>query len=145
MTEPEKKVFPLTFTVTEEIDANDLMNLLVNAFDSGATNYWAGRAEVVLPDDFDVHKIPWLKNPGEWATVQKTYIAPFVEGGKVILFDNEEEGTEYILDLKAIARGVEVMSTKYKRHWHDFRNENDDAETADVFVQCCVLGDIVFG
>lgn len=143
MTEPEKKSF--TITITDEIDANDLMNLVVNAFDSGATNYWAGSAEVILPDDFDIHKIPWLKNPDEWASVQKTYIAPFVEGGKVVLFDNEDEDEKYTLDLKAIERGVRVMSSEYREHWKNFREENDDAETADVFIQCCVLGEIVFG
>jgi len=143
MTEPEKKSF--TFTVTDEVDANDLMSLLINAFDGGATNYWAGRADVEYPPDFDVEKIPWLRDPDQWKEVRKLYIAPFVEGGKVTLYDNEDEDEEYVLDLEAIKRGVEVMSTKYKRHWNDFRIQNDDAITADVFIQCCVMGKVVFG
>lgn len=141
MNEPKMKIFARV----ENVDANSLIDLLVNAFDTGITNYWAATAEVVLPDDFDIYKVAWLKNPEHWAKCRKVYIAPFVEGGKVTLFDNEEEGVEYVLDLEAIKRGVEVMSSKYERHWCNFRSGNDDAETADVFVQCCVLGEIVFG
>lgn len=142
MNEPETNKF--AFTVTGEVDANDLMNLVVNAFDSGVTNYWANSAVVVLPEGFDVTKIPWLKDPEEWESCSKSYIAPFVEGGKVVLLDNEEEDKKYVLDLAAIRRGVEIMSSKYRRHWADFREENDDADTADVFIQCCVMGEVVF-
>ena len=141
MSEPEKR----TFTVTEEVDANDIVNLLVTAFDSGATNYWAGHADVVLPEDFDIYKIPWLKDPDEWAKVNKVYVAPLVKGGKVVLHDNEVEGKTYTLDLEAIQRGIEVMSKQFRRHWKDFQLQNDDADTGDVFVQCCVLGDVIFG
>ena len=24
-------------------------------------------------------------------------------------------------------------------------NENDDADTADVFLQCCIVGDVIYG
>jgi len=37
------------------------------------------------------------------------------------------------------------MGEKYDWHLKNFIEENDDAETADVFLQCCVLGDIVYG
>jgi hypothetical protein len=37
------------------------------------------------------------------------------------------------------------MSEKFPEHWADFINENDDAITGDIFVQCCVFGDTVYG
>lgn len=134
-----------SFQVLENVDPNDIVNLLCTAFDGPCVTYWANSADVILPEGFDVHKIPWLKDPDEWAKVRKCYIAPLVEGGAVILHDNEEEGKTYRLDLPAIVRGIEIMSTRFKQHWADFRNENDDAITGDVFVQCCVMGDVVFG
>jgi len=37
------------------------------------------------------------------------------------------------------------MASEAPRHFADFIAENDDAETADVFLQCCLFGRIVFG
>jgi len=37
------------------------------------------------------------------------------------------------------------MAEKYPRHFHNFLEENDDAETGDVFIQCCLFGEIVYG
>lgn len=46
---------------------------------------------------------------------------------------------------ESIEKGLQVMADKYPRHFNDIITENDDAETADVFVQCAVLGEVVFG
>jgi hypothetical protein len=37
------------------------------------------------------------------------------------------------------------MAEKYPHHFADFIEGAEDAETSDVFVQCAVLGGIVFG
>jgi hypothetical protein len=34
---------------------------------------------------------------------------------------------------------------KYKNHFQNAVNGNDDAETGDVFLQLTVLGDVIFG
>lgn len=138
----------LTIEVVDDVDANDIINLLVNAFDSGATGYWAARAEVELPEDFDIYSLKWLKDPDSWAQVRKVYIAPFVDGGRVVLFghgDDGEDGERFILDFKAIEQGVQVMARDYPNRWADFRCQNDDSETGDIFVQCCVFGEVIYG
>lgn len=157
----------LSFEVVDDVDANDIVNLLVNAFDSGMINYWAARASVELPEDFDIYRLKWLKNPESWANVRKVYVAPFVDGGRVILFGHGEEfdgdvddldvdvdececesdegGERFILDFKAIERGIRVMASDYPRHWADFRSQNDDAQTGDVFIQCCLFGEVIYG
>ena len=42
-------------------------------------------------------------------------------------------------------KGSQIMANKYTWHFDNFINDNADAETGDVFLQCSVLGDIVFG
>jgi hypothetical protein len=37
------------------------------------------------------------------------------------------------------------MAREAPQHFADFLNENDDADTGDVFVQCCLLGEIRYG
>jgi hypothetical protein len=48
------------------------------------------------------------------------------------------------LDMAAIKNGLKVMAEKYPHHWQDFVSENDDAITGDVFLQCCLFGEIVY-
>jgi hypothetical protein len=49
------------------------------------------------------------------------------------------------LDLKAIKRGALVMAKKYPREWFNLVNDNFDATTGDVFLQCCVFGETLYG
>lgn len=57
-----------------------------------------------------------------------------IEGAKVFrLSDN------------SIQKGLKMMANKYPRHFGDFMDDNDDAITADVFLQCCLLEDLVYG
>ena len=42
-------------------------------------------------------------------------------------------------------KGLDLMAGEHQRHWQDFINENDDADTADVFMQLCLFGEIVYG
>jgi hypothetical protein len=37
------------------------------------------------------------------------------------------------------------MAQAYTRHFADFINQNDDAITGDVFLQCCLLGEVLYG
>ena len=93
MSNNEKLTFnteKFTFKIPAEVDANDIVDLLCTAFDGDMVSAWSPRAETVLPEGFDIYKIPWLKDPSSWAETRKCYIAPLVEGGSVILCDFED-------------------------------------------------------
>jgi hypothetical protein len=36
------------------------------------------------------------------------------------------------------------LATKYPRHFADLVNENTDAITADVLLQCCLFGELIY-
>lgn len=57
----------------------------------------------------------------------------------------KEEYGPFLLNLKAVERGLGVMFQKYPHHYADFQKDNADAVTGDVFLQCCLLGDVVYG
>jgi hypothetical protein len=52
---------------------------------------------------------------------------------------------QYSLTDSALKKGLEVMAEKYPKHFGNFLSENDDAETSDVFIQCCCFGELIFG
>jgi hypothetical protein len=113
----------------------------------GGSNYWYTIVEFVQPNKFlnfsDVHQHDERKlNP----EIYRHLDYPTNPGGALVIKDKEDEdGKLYRLDLNACARGLQVMQEKYPRHFGAFLSEDDDAETGDVFLQCCLLGDVVYG
>ncbi len=50
----------------------------------------------------------------------------------------------YLLNRKSIIRGIKVLAEKYPRHFSDIMSDNHDITTAYVFLQCCLLGEVVY-
>lgn len=59
--------------------------------------------------------------------------------------DNRKPVETYTLDYMAIQKGLEIMAEKYPSHWADFVGGNDDADTGDVFLQCALFGEVIYG
>lgn len=128
MKKPEGGISIITnVTVTPE----QVTNLLTGALDGGST-YWARK---VTKERF---------NGAEWASE-----APMAGGSFVLLHDepdmNDDTLCETRIDREACEVGLQVMATDYPRHFADLLNENDDACTADVFLQCICFGEVVYG
>ena len=130
------------FKATIEIPDNRIADLLYCGM-AGGIGYWACIIDYVKPKKVWQHE--------GWKDVSRYIHYPMSEGGAVILRDAEENPDDdtadtWRLDREALRQGIQLMSThpKYKHHFANFINENEDAETGDVFIQLCVLGDVVF-
>lgn len=113
----------------------------------GGIGYWAKVQRYVPPPEGAELNVGL---EGDDVFCERTYKHihyPMCEaGGAVVLRDKEaDDGKDLVLDYPAIERGLQVMAEKYPRHFADFVQENGDATTGDVFVQCALLGDIVYG
>jgi hypothetical protein len=69
---------------------------------------------------------------------------PLNEGGSLGIVSTEPASDVFRLDLNSIGRGLDDLATKYPRHFADLVNENSDAVTADVLLQCCLFGELVY-
>jgi hypothetical protein len=118
-------------TVKTQIGEERIKDLLCGAFEGGS-NYW--------------YQIQGYVNP-ERKLVSHEYIdLPFIEGCGVMIGDIEDqEIAPMLLNKEAIEKGLQVMADKYNWHFLDFFKGNDDATTSDVFLQCCLFGEIVYG
>jgi hypothetical protein len=71
---------------------------------------------------------------------------PFIEGAAVLLRDKYGDSDKvYRLDRAALQRGLDVMAKESPYQTSEFLNENEDVITGTVFVQCALLGEIVYG
>jgi len=71
---------------------------------------------------------------------------PINEGGALIISDQlDGENKNMCLDRGGLLRGLEVLSTKYRQHLASLLSGDFDAETGDVFLQCCLFEEILYG
>jgi len=113
-----------------EIEDQRIKDLLCSAFEGGS-NYW--------------YQIESYINPNN-VTVEFRYIdLPFIEGCGIMIADSEGDMETKLLNREAMEKGLKIMSEICPLHFKNFMTENDDAETGDVFLQCCLYGYIIFG
>jgi len=133
------------FKIKTEVEVTEEMvkDLLTVGFEGGV-GYWCQIAGYRYPHGI----MP--------AGVEFPHIElPLLDGGGVVCQDAEHDDafTTTVLDFDRIRYGLNLlMSGKDKfdkplhpRHRANFLNDNTDAETGDVFIQLCLLGEIVFG
>jgi hypothetical protein len=133
MTKQEGKGFSITINL--KVPIQNVQNQLCAAFEGGS-NYWVEIGKMKKPVAF-LHKFD----------AKKTYPHidyPINPGGKLFLLEVEEK-KEHVLSMVEITKGVQIMAEKYPKHFSDMITDNDDATTGDVFLQCCLFGEIKYG
>lgn len=115
--------FSVNVKIDFQITRDRIDTLMVSAFEGGS-NYWIEKAFAVNPSEDFWDEAAY--NSGIWVV-------------------RSEDQTHSCLTPSMIQRGFQVMSEKYSRHMGDFLSNNDDATTADVWLQCCLFGDVVYG
>ena len=101
-----------------KIPTDRISDLLINAI-NGGINYWCSECS----SNEDVSK---LKSEPD-------------------TFTEDEEGKVHTLTYEKMIAGLRLMAEKYPGHFGDFMSHNDDASTADVFIQLCLFKDVVYG
>ncbi len=135
-----------------ELDLDRIRDLLCCAFEGGS-NDWYYICDYQAPPA-DKLRLDWqLISELEKRVGQKPQCFPHLdypvsEGGALVITSLEGDeirgATRWRLDLETIQRGMKVFREKYPRHYDNWIAENDDAETGDVFLQCCLFGEVVY-
>ena len=158
-----KMVIPIT--IEHVIEHKRLSDLLVGAFEGGSNGwYWIERfieprsmPRWVQNDKLGLPRHAWypLTRDGGLLVSGRTAQAEETDGPMFLsrrdpaykqwLHDHVRPTKGKLLNLRAVTRGVQIMAQKYPHHFKAFVDEDDDATTADVFLQCAVLGDVIYG
>ena len=120
---------------TIKIQNKKIKDLITTAFEGGS-NYWA-----------------CYKFPDGW---KEKYISAeeiVFNGGNIEVFDVETDKLLGVLNQVSIRYGLQLMANCQdakgrdipERHFGNLLSDNEDVETADVFIQLCVMTEIVFG
>jgi hypothetical protein len=112
-----------------EVTEERIKDLLTGALEGGS-NYWYELHSKVNPNNVKMNDI---------------YDYPFTEGCGLMIGDSEGDEEPKLLNMAAMENGLRIMAEKYAWHLNDFIAENDDATTSDVFLQCSLYGDVIYG
>ena len=145
----EKDNQTVKVTVPIEIPAQNIIDLFITAKEGGI-NYWAESMDFFRTDVFDtktqgrksVDDLLMRRADGHigQGTIRIITDMDRKRGQRYIDFDLERSG-----GLDDIQKAFGIMADKYPKHFADFMADDIDATTADVFVQLCCFGEVVFG
>lgn len=112
-------------------------DLLVTALEGGS-NYWY---------TLDAPAIVKVKKYGEGTTPISTRMWLAIKAGETIKINDTEDEEEVLgeINLKSIQEGEKLMKQDYPDDYEDALTDLFDANTADVWFQLAVLGDVDFG
>lgn len=85
-----------------------------------------------------------------WARLEHSY-GTLTLGGKRVYSawsDNEryeQDGLRlFTLDSASLQRGARIFAKEAPRHFALWLEESEDADSGDIFLQCCLFGKVVF-
>lgn len=130
-----------TVTLSTKIEKTRIADLLCSALEGGS-NYWYMIEKFIKPAKVERQMF------GDQTFRHIDY--PLSEGGAIMVSDErgcgaEKDKTTTRVDLPRLLEGLRIMQEKYPHHYANWLAENDDAETGDVFLQCCVFGETIYG
>ena len=116
-----------TINMPVQITTESIKDLLCSAIEGGS-NYWIE----TLTRSKDITK----------AQAEYRQDVPFA-GGHLVLLD--DQGIKHTINIDSIKKGLKAFQEKYPRNFKDFVEDNADAETGDIFLQCCTYGEAIYG
>lgn len=141
----------MSVKIETEISDKQISGILCTAFEGGA-NYWYTGLDYELPEGVSIDEF------GEGGSRQTKgdywhwcQLIPLVdeEGFALTLRDKLDEDDKndspYRITRESIEKGMKIFAAEYPQHFSDFINQNDDAITGDVFLQCVVFGEAIYG
>lgn len=129
---------------TVEVPFRMLQGMIITVLDQGYD--WFKIGALIVPkgrtkDEYRISK--------EFGNIAPRYNLPFVEGGGVEIFELNPDEDDYTvrheLTFDKLKNGIQIMAEKYPIIFSEVMSENDDINTADAFLQCALLGELIYG
>ena len=114
-------------------------DMIVGALEGGS-NYWYFLSESSM-------KAIYTSKLNKEEPISIKMWDAILNGATIPVYDIEDIDGDKLgeINLKSIKKGEELMAKNHELDFMCIINEEDDASTADLWFQYCVLGEIVYG
>ena len=120
------------------IPSNRIADLMSSAIESGQSVYWCDG----IFWKSRKHKPPHKRGCADpWYACCATYADPNLVLEIIEHGETEHHSISHFVKLADFKKAFLLMAEKFPQHFGDFMNENDDALTADLFLQLLALGE----
>ena len=119
-----------------KLTLEDMDNLLVTALEGGI-GYWAtiDKNNVETPENFKRNK-----------EIDYEFLDKVYQGSSLDVYDAENPDEKFgSLTLETIRKGISIIEKDHIEIVAGILQEEYDANEADIFFQCCILGEVTFG
>ena len=152
----QQETVEISFTQNVKVTMEQIKNMLVGALEGGS-NYWYWISKINPPKNLDRHDAhnniynAAMNDGGSLVFVDKDDIKTDFFFGKAILDKNgdvipkDDDIEEFVLDWNKIVNGLKLMAKKASNDFKNMIDGNDDEITADVFLQYCLFGKLIYG
>lgn len=131
----------IPFEISEDI----INNALVGAREGGC-NYWA-KSRLIKKANWE----QFMPSAGRILIIggkqagQELYINKEYKAGQSFFDIENNHKIELFVTYEVLKKGLIIMAEKYAEHFSNLIGQNDDNVTHDVFLQCVLLGDLIYG
>lgn len=123
----ETTTFHVGASVTSQMIADQICSAI-----EGGSGYWLESFKLEKGHEL-VTESPWYCDPKLWS------------GDFLVLAQVEDEEKIFRLTPESLKFGLQWLASEHLWRIEQIINETGDAETGDVFLQACLLGEIVYG
>ena len=127
-------------TITQTLQADEFKNLLYNCWHY--SNYWCS---IDCDPAFDWYNATYPETSDLPCIEDKLWAYLKHDPSHRIEVHDTYSDEKFSLRWDMILEGSKTFVQDFPRHYQDFVSENDDAVTADVWLQCVCLGDVEYG
>lgn len=135
----------MEITIKTKVATQAIADLMVTTIEGNyMTRAWcAGISPAGKTKEFAKHLE--LRHKAQWYS-----IADFYNGGfELMVYQKPDDGGDRLIPHRinagTIKAGLERMAKQHPKHFADFISEDYDVITADVFLQCAVLKEVIYG
>lgn len=119
---------------TTEVSDERVLDMICGAFEGGS-NYWIDRVRAVQPLLPAGTGVVWYARPEFYADPNWCFR----------VWAQQDSKAGYHANSGCVYAALTKMAEDYPSDWADLINENDDANTHDLFMQLLVLGEVIYG
>jgi hypothetical protein len=139
----------IKISVRQYVPIKRVYDMLVDALEGGSNYWYMIQKEIEPPLPYNFTDSIWNEDRKRDCNFIHTCEIPFNVGGALLIDDERADEPTLAkpvhLNLRRIKRGLAIMAKNHTSHYANWLNEEDDADTADVFLQCCIFGDVIYG
>ena len=125
----------------KSLSKEDIINLFVDALEGGS-NYWYEIKHIPRDVKYDID---------HGNSTSESVINYILSDGKIYFYDieneseDDDEGYLGYVDMNKLLDGISLLKKNYPDVYENIIMGSYDASDADVFLQLCVMGDVVYG